>query len=237
MINKQEEILEYLDYIKSQNRAVSVMRSFMGVSFSREMNIASVSRSDHKVIISTQKNQKISLLPNTIVSIHSDLFPKPIQGKVVSIDNTLGSAMLEQLDFVQIAGDNRTHARIEAKAGAKSKIIFNKEKQILAGVANISLEGLSLVINTLPPDMEDFLAPQSSIVVQIWLPTSSPPSGINMTLKCKVTYTLDLGEDGKTKIGLQTYPNENERSILRRYIFDMQTEIFKEITSSGNIAI
>ena len=229
MINKLNEILEYLNYIKSQRRVVSIVRTFMGVSFSLEVNIVLISKTDEKAVFATIHHQNISLLPHTEVTIHSDLFPKPIRAKVAQVDVLQQTATLHQFDYAQIDGENRAHIRVRPKQGLKAKIIDDQGEYYFAEVDDISVEGVSVVVSKMTQQLEMFLIPQTSIRLQINLPVSAQTSTVLLNLSATVTYINDLNGDEKIKVGLQTYPNADDRSILHRYIFDRQTAIFNEI--------
>ena len=231
MHEKVDEILEYLDYIKSQRRVVSIVRTFMGVSFSVEVNIVSVSKKYRSVVVANLQQQNISLLPFTEVTIHSDLFPRPIRTKVSQVDPTQHAATLQPFDYIQLAGENRAHMRVHPKQGMIAKIVSEKGEQYFAEVDDISIEGISIILDKRVEKLETALVPQSSIILQFSLTFTGHPSNINLNLTATITYLITLNGDEKTKIGVLTYPNEEERSALRRYIFDRQTEIFNEINA------
>ena len=76
-----DEILDYLEYIRQQDRTVSLVSTYKGVSNSLEVNVQKIFRRRLEVAVTTQIGRNISLLPATQILIHSDLFPKPIKAK------------------------------------------------------------------------------------------------------------------------------------------------------------
>ena len=99
MNNETDEILAYLEYIRSQNRLVSVVSSFKGVSYSLIVNILSLSPKEKSITISTQHRQNMSLLKNTTIDVHSDLFPFPVYANVASVDTQRKSAELNYFEY------------------------------------------------------------------------------------------------------------------------------------------
>ena len=108
-----DEILDYLEYISQKKRSVSLVNTYLGVSISLDVSIREIVRRRKEVVFMAPSGQSISLLPATIVLIHSDLFPNPIQARVASVDVHHRTATLRNLSYYLSAQESRKEARVQ----------------------------------------------------------------------------------------------------------------------------
>lgn len=228
MHNDTEEILAFLEYIRSQNRMVSIVNTFKGVSYSLNVKILNVSTKEGTVTVSTQPSQHMSVLPNIQVNINSELFPFMVNARVASVDNIHKVAVLHQLAYERSADEQRLNPRITHQEKLPIRVHLENGGQYEGMCDDISIEGISVLLKDLTAaDLEVIRAGNiSRLVFALHLKTLDRPH--IFTLPGKIIYTNSI-EGGKTRLGMQTYPQMGEQTMLRQYIFDRQTEMFTKV--------
>ncbi len=224
-----DEILDYLEYISQQKRNVSIVNTYQGVSISLEVNILRVSRRRRDITVTTRYGQSLSLLPATKILIHSDLFPKPIQAIVDTVDIHHRTAVLKKFVYPTSSEDGRKETRVQPKNELKARVIYRGKSEMSAKVADISVEGISLVMEDTKADLEEKLSPKTSVQLLVRLPISDRPDKADLSFFATVSYINALNQNREYRVGFMTYPSDQDKATLRRYIFDRQTELFSEI--------
>ncbi len=224
-----EEILDYLEYISQQKRNVSLVNFYQGVSISLEVNILEISRRRRDVTVTTRYGQNISLLPATKILIHCDLFPQPIQAIVNSVDVHHRTAVLKNFVYHINSEDGRKETRVQLEGKIKARVIYQGESRCSGNIADISLEGIRLILEDEYSDLELWLKPKSSIQLFFQLPVSNQSGRVDLSFWAKVSYLNELEDTEGFRIGFMTYPSVQDKTVLRRYIFDRQTDLFSEV--------
>lgn len=230
MNNETDEILAYLEYIRSQNRLVSVVSSFKGVSYSLIVNILSLSPKEKSINISTQHRQNMSLLKNTTIDVHSDLFPFPVYANVTDVNTQRKTAVLNNFEYKRGLNEHRSHVRVQP--GKKIPIILNCENgvQYKAHIWDISINGVAVIFNEEPGDAEGAFQSDKSVRLSFNMKVADATSPHSFTIPAKIIYA-NLIDGEKYRIGMEIFPTLNDQSLLRRLIFDRQTELYQEVTS------
>jgi len=230
MNNETDEILAYLEYIRSQNRLVSVVSSFKGVSYSLIVNIVILESREKSITISTQHRQNMSLLPNTIIDVHSDLFPFPVYANVAEVDAQRKSAVLNNFKYKRDLNENRSHVRIQPGKTTPLTIYCENGVQYSAEILDISINGVAVIFDEKPDDIEDAVQKDKSIRLNFSIQLAESPYPHAFTLPGKVVYATVIN-GGRYRIGMEIFPTLNDQALLRRYIFDRQTKLYQEITA------
>ena len=232
MNNESEEILAYLEYIRSQNRLVSVVSSFKGVSYSLIVNIVKLTPKEKSITVSTQHRQNMSLLPNTTIDVHSDLFPYPVYANVAAVDTQRKSAVLHQFEYKRGVDENRSHVRIQP--GTDIPITLNCENgiQYSAQLWDISINGVAVLFSEEPGDVAGGFQVDQSVRLSFGIQLTNSPSPHTFTIPAKIIYAT-LIKGGKYRIGMEIFPTMRDQSLLRRYLFDRQTELYQEVSSQA----
>jgi hypothetical protein len=224
-----DEILTYLEYISQQQRIVSLVNTYQGVSISLDVDIYQVARRRGEITVSTRQGQNISLLPATKILIHSDLFPKPIQATVASVDVHHRSAILKNLLYPQSLRESRKETRVQPREELNVKVAYRAQNELIASVMDISVGGISLLLREKSMGLEHALTPKDSVRLNLVLPISGQLDPVELSFPATVTYVNPASQSTDFRVGFMTLPNEQDKSILRRYIFDRQTQLFNEV--------
>jgi hypothetical protein len=224
-----DEILDYLEYISQQKRSVSLVNTYHGVSVSVEVNIQEILRRRRDVVVVTQFGQNLSLLPATQILVHSDLFPRPIQARVASVDIHHRTAVLRNFSYFSSAQEGRKETRVQPKSELSATITIGEKDERTGVISDISGEGISLILKSKSIDLVQIFLPDTSVRIVFNLPVSNQMDPVNVSLPAKVSYINAIDPAGDFRIGFMTYPQEHQKAILRRYIFDRQTEIFSDV--------
>jgi hypothetical protein len=228
MNNDLDEILAFLEYIRSQNRLVSIVNTYKGVSYSLSVNLLRVSPQEGTITISTLQRQYMSLLPNIQVNIHCDLFPFIVRARVAAVDNAHRSAVLHAFSYERSIDENRSHMRFEPRQTINVRVHIEKGAQLEGIVHDISIEGISILLKDLNATDQESLQAGISTRLLLAIPLNPNDTPHMFNIPGKVMYANPI-EGEQTRLGLQIYPVMAEQALLRRYIFDRQTEIFQTI--------
>jgi hypothetical protein len=223
-----DEILDYLEYISQQKRSVSLVNTYHGVSISLGVNVREIVRRRKEVVFVAPSGQHISLLPSTEVLIHSDLFPMPIQARVASVDVHHRTATLRGLSYYQSTQESRKETRVQPKFDLNASVTFDSQEW--AGIiADISTGGISLILKSQAIDLTQIFLPNTNVRILFSLAVSDREDAVKFSISAKVSYIQAINTMGEFRAGFMTYPLEDQKTVLRRYIFDRQTEMFGDV--------
>lgn len=224
-----DEILEYLEYIHQQQRPVSLVSTYQGVSMSSEVDIQQILPTRGDVVVVTNYGQPLSLLPATKIRIHSDLFPTPIQARVASVDVHHRKAVLKILSYIQSEQDSRKELRVQPKHELNATVTIGGQNERKGIINDISVEGVSLILMCTNIDLSQIFLPNTSVRIIYNLPESNQGELVTISVPAKVTYINTINPMEEFRIGFFTYPKEHQKNLLRRFIFDHQTAMFNEL--------
>jgi len=146
----------------------------------------------------------------------------------------MNHAVLHPVEFVRGLNDNRTHVRVQTKDDVFVSIGSDNEQQFTAQIHDISTDGMSVIFDDISEnvsiDLEEVLQTGKLTRIKYKLQISDNPFPYTFSFPAQTAY-ITLLNDGKCRIGFQTFPNPRDIQTLRRYIFDRQTQLFKEISN------
>lgn len=228
MSNIVEEILAYFDYIRANRRSINIASEYQGVSYSIDVLIANVHRKGGGIVVGNRERKNISVFPNTDVIIRNDLFPNPIQARVNAVDNKRRLAYLKDFHYLRNPTENRTHVRVTPRQ--EIVVTINKDGlwRLTGKVIDLSIDGLSLMIDDSVITQEKLLSSNDSVRLSFHIPDEKKTSQYTFNFPAKIVYSNPKNKDNLYRVGLQIFPTTEETSMLRQYVFDRQTEILKE---------
>ena len=222
------DILDCLNYIASQGRKINLVTNFRGVPINLSAQIVRVAVSG-EVQVFVHHRQIISLQMDNQVFIQSDLFPRTVIASVSALDLHHHMIWLDGLAYVRGSMGQRKNTRVQPEIPIHAEMNTENGFSITGKVIDISLDGLSVRFDLSGLPSADTLSPQSLVQVTLGLPVTQGTDILDIQMPAKVAY-LNPGSDGVCcRLGLLTEPEEADQPIIRRYIFDRQTEILEEI--------
>jgi hypothetical protein len=222
-----QEIIENLTYVAAQKRTVNLITNFRGVPIDITANIIRCSQANGSVRLSVHHRQIVSLEGVDQILVQSNLFPKMVIADIGRVDLRKKVVFLQNLRYVTGSMGNRKNVRVQPESPLHAEIITDHGFNILGEIIDISLDGLSVYLEKVDLPGDDLFAPQMSLEVRLGLPGPDKNTIHDICVSAKVAYINHKG--AMLRMGLVTSLNEADQQIMRRYIFDRQTEILSEI--------
>jgi hypothetical protein len=232
---EKHEIWEHLDYIASQRRMLKLTTSFRGVSIDLAAGIIRCSHSMGALRLHVHNHQMVSIKTADKILLQSDLFPSMLVGEIDDIDLHTSIVTLGKLRYVTGSMGNRKNVRVQPENPIRVEVISGHGYSLLGEMIDISLKGLSIQIEKESIPHEEIFNVHALVEIHLGLPMIISPSQPvsekddihDISVQAKIAY-IKNGQQ-TYRIGLLTFLNEPNLGILRRYIFDRQTEILQEI--------
>ena len=219
-------ILDDLKYIAARKRTVTLVTNFRGVAIQLSAFVVQISQASQRVRLRVNPRQVAAIQSGDLVLVQSDLFSKTVMAEIAQISRRSQIVVLENLRYATGSIGKRKYLRVQPETPILVEMVTAHGFNLLGEMIDLSLNGLSvrLPVGTLPT--RDLLAPETSIEVHLGLPGHGERIH-DLKLPAKVAYTKINRQT--CRVGLLTTPGEADQHILRRYIFDRQTEILNEI--------
>jgi hypothetical protein len=227
MDRKRREILELLNYIASQKRTLKLITNFRGVPINITADIIRSSQTTGNVRLRVHHRQIVSLKNVRKILIQSDLFPSMLSADIEELDLQKAIITLQDLRYVTGSVGNRKNMRVQPESPIHVEVIMGHGYSVPGEIIDISLEGLSvrLTKDHFPPD--DIYILETPVEIRLGLPATDKATIHDINVRARIIYTNENQQ--AYRIGLLTFMKEPDLRILRRYIFDRQTEILDEI--------
>jgi hypothetical protein len=234
MSNQHTEILDHLSYIASRGRKIILVTNFRGVPINLCAQIVRTSSATGEVQIFLHHRQIVSLQITTQTLLQSELFPRPVIANVTALDLYNYMIRLGGLAYVSGSMGERKSVRVQPEAPIHVEMKTENGYSISGEIIDISLDGLSIRFNLSRLPSPDVLAPGSCVQMTLGLAVTQGTEILDIQMPAKVAY-LNPGENESCcRLGLLTEPAQADQPMLRRYIFDRQTEILEEINQMNN---
>lgn len=227
MDDEFREIIENLNYVAAQRRTVNLITNFRGVPIDLTASIIRCSQANRSVRLSVHHRQIVSLEDVEQILVQSNLFPKMVIADIDQVDLRKKVIFLQNLRYVTGSMGNRKNVRVQPESPLHAEIVTGHGFNILGEIIDISLDGLSVYLEKVDLPGEDLFVPQMSLEIRLGLPGPDENSIYDIFVPAKVAYINHKG--AMLRMGVVTSLNEADQQIMRRYIFDRQTEILNEI--------
>jgi hypothetical protein len=221
------EILENLNYVAAQKRTVNLITNFRGVPINLSASVIRCSQANGRVRLNVHHRQIVSLKTADQILVQSNLFSKMVIADIGQIDLHKKIISLKNLRYVTGSMGNRKNVRVQPESPLHAEIITDHGFSVLGEIIDISLDGLSVYLekNDLPDD--ELFNPEMPVEIRLGLPWANKNTIHDISVAAKVAYANQNASH--LRMGLVTLLNEADQQVMRRYIFDRQTEILKEI--------
>jgi hypothetical protein len=232
MNDVSQKILDDLAYVASKKRMVNLITNFRGIPINLTVSVIRCSSAKEKVRLYALHRQIVSLKKTGKILVQSDLFPNMVIADIDHIDLYTKVIILSNLCYAGGSMGQRKNVRVQPENPLHAEIETDHGYKLSGEIIDLSLDGLSVGVqhDALPDD--DLLAPQTSVEINVALPVGDRGSLLDITIPAKIVYTKQGQQT--CRVGLLTFLDEIDRGVLRRYIFDRQTEILEEIQRMNN---
>jgi hypothetical protein len=224
---EEPSILENLTYIASQNRTVTLITNFRGVPIPLSALVIRSSPTDGRVRLCIHHRQIVALKTADQALMQSDLFAATVMAHIDEVDFHSQIVTLSNLRYVTGSMGKRKNVRVQPESPIHAEIITSHGFNLRGEIIDISLDGLSVRLSKNDLPGEEMLAPQAFVEIKLGLPGSQPATIHDLSIQAQIAYIKT--EASFERIGLLAFPDEGDIQIIRRYIFDRQTEILTEI--------
>ena len=224
---KKDKIIDLIEYIASKKRKLKLMINFRGVPVRIDAGIIRCTSNIGNVRLGVHRWQIAPLKTAHMIFIESDLFPNLIAAEIEQLDFTKGIVTLRGLRYVTGSMGNRKNIRVQPENPILTELILGYGYRLKATVADISLSGLSINLAKVDFPQEDLLMLQFPVEIRLGLPVPGEKAIHDINVQGRIAYINESQQS--YRIGLLSFLKEPDLRIVRRYIFDRQTEILNEI--------
>lgn len=227
MDEQKAKIGDFLEYIASQKRSLKLISNFRGAPVHVDAGIIRSSQTTGNVRLGVHHRQIACLKIADKILIQSDLFPNILIADIDQIELRKAIITLRGLRYVIGSMGNRKNMRVQPESPIHVEIIMGHGYRLQAEIADISLYGLSINLAKEDFPQDDLFILQIPIEIRLGLPVPGKRIIHDIIVQGMIAYT---NENQRTyRIGILTFLKEPDLGIVRRYIFDRQTEILHEI--------
>ena len=220
-------IYEDLNYVAAQKRTVNLITNFRGVPIYLSASVIRCSSATESVRLSVHHRQIVSLKVADQILLQSNLFPSMVTANIDQVDLHKKIISLNNLRYVTGTMGNRKNVRVQPESPLHAEIITDHGFNVLGEIIDISLNGISVYLDKSELPGDDLFTPQMPVEVRLGVPGPDKNTIYDLSVSAKVAYTKN--SDHTLRMGLNTSLNEPDQQMVRRYIFDRQTEILNEI--------
>ena len=227
MDEQKDKIFGLIEYIASKKRKLKLILNFRGVPIDIDAGIIRCAASTGNVRLGVHRWQIAPLKTAHTIFIESDLFPNLLVAEIEQLDLVKGIVTLRALRYVIGSMGNRKNIRVQPENPILTELILGYGYRLKAAVADISLNGLSINLTKDDFPQDDLFMLQIPVEIRLGLPVPGERAIHDINVQGMITYINESQQS--YRLGLLTYLKEPDLGIVRRYIFDRQTEILNEI--------
>jgi hypothetical protein len=224
---QKDKIFRLIEYIASQKRKLKLVINFRGVPIGIEAGIIRCASNTGNVRVGVHRWQIAPLRTAQTIFIESDLFPNLIIAEIEHLDLAKGIVTLRGLRYVIGSMGNRKNIRVQPENPILTELILGYGYGVKAAVADISLNGLSINMAKDDFPQEDLFMLQIPVEIRLGLPVPGVKAIHDINVQGRIAY-INEGQQSY-RVGLLTFLKAPDLGIVRRYIFDRQTEILNEV--------
>jgi hypothetical protein len=224
---QKEKFLELLEYIASQKRALKLTANYRGVPIHLDAGIIRCSQTSGNVRLSIHRHQVVSLKTAEKILLQSDLFPSILVADIEQLDLHKAIVTLQGLRYVIGSMGNRKNIRVQPESSIVAEIILGYGYRLQAKINDLSVNGISIDMSKDDFPQDDLYILQIPVQIRLGLPFPGKQAIHDIDVQGMIAYTNE--SQRSYRVGLLTFLKEPALGVVRRYIFDRQTEILNEI--------
>jgi hypothetical protein len=232
---QRDKIIGLIEYIATQKRKLKLITNFRGVPIDIDAGIIRCSSNTGNVRLGVHRWQIAPLNTANTIFIESDLFPNLLAAEIEHLDLAKGIVTLQGLRYVIGSMGNRKNIRVQPENPILTELILGYGYRLQAAIADISLNGLSINLAKDEFPQENLFVLQIPVEIRLGLPVPEEKTIHDINVQGMIAYINESQQS--YRIGLLTFLKELDLGIVRRYIFDRQTEILNEIQNLNSTTI
>ena len=214
-----DDVLSIIGYLRQQNAALELTKSFKGVLVQQDVSILEVNPDEASFRVT---DTEMCAALEGDVYLNSQLLPKPVTAQIKSLNLKKGTLVLSGFAYFDIEWKKRRHERVQPKKLTFVNLQW-KRKVARACIANISVDGMGLFAYKL---LEHGLRLQPGSEVQ--LNFELPPDRKYSALKGEIIYINPIGSF-TAAIGIRLLPKAKQSRLLGEYVALRKQEIMEEL--------
>ena len=232
---QNDKIIGLIEYIASKKRKLKLITNFRGVPIDIDAGIIRSSSITGNVRLGVHRWQIAPLKTAHTIFIESDLFPNLLVAEIEQLDLAKGVVTLRGLRYVIGSMGNRKNIRVQPENPILTELILGYGYRLKAAVADISLNGLSINLAKDDFPQDDLFMLQIPVEIRLGLPVPEEKAIHDIDVQGVIAYINESQQS--YRVGLLTFLKEPDLGIVRRYIFDRQTEILNEIQNLNSVLL
>jgi hypothetical protein len=223
-----QSFIAVLRQVLASKKTVRFINTYFGMTVSHNGTVLQVK--DDRALFQVPKSQLICMARDRTTLIESEDFPSLVSAGVRGLDLEREVADLVNFESVQITLHNRSHVRIELKDLLHVSVIpQDSEKVYSMSMTEISLRGMSVVINTSSYPADDY-GKGCPITVIFKLPVRSLQEPYTLVKMEGVICHINLTKNTQNyRLGISTHPNRQTERVINRFLAQRQRELCQDL--------
>ena len=235
MDEQKDKIIDLIEYIASKKRKLKMIANFRGVPIHIDAGIIRCASNTGNVRLGVHRWQIAPLKTARTIFLESDLFPNLLVAEIEQLDLAKGIVTLRGLRYVIGSMGNRKSIRVQPENPILTELILGYGYRLKAEVADISLNGLSISLAKNDFPQNDLFMLQIPVEIRLGLPVPGERAIHDISVQGMIAYINESQQS--YRVGLLTFLKEPDLGVVRRYIFDRQTEILNEVENLNSVIL
>jgi hypothetical protein len=213
------EIRDMFSFIQNDESQTKLLNSYKGLRVFHSADFIEIGNDD-RVVMKIHPEQAKALEYEGYTCITHKLLPQQVSAQVSKVDTVHNTVELTNLVVLKKPFDRRKIYRLQPESPIHG-VLFVEGNKMHVEIVDVSLRGLSLNLT------ENLVSANSEIRISFSLPVSG---GDEVVLRGKLKYIFC---EKTCKMGLETFPDHSQESLIRRYLVERMKGIENELSQEG----
>ncbi len=219
------KMINLLHVLKRNKSKIRLYNSYKGLSISNTGTIEEVTAEEIKIKTTYLQQRAIHIDKKT--TIESELFPKALECKLVSVNFETQIVVLNDFSFIPYLPSEQRYVRVMPESSSSVNIYFNAIKITTPiKIIDISVEGCNLSLESLPAGLKQ----KGELVLKLKLGTEKSP--LALETKAEVLKISELENEFRVIVTFQL--EQGAKKLLIDYIAKRQMALIREFKGLQN---
>jgi DNA-binding NarL/FixJ family response regulator len=209
-------------FLEKEGKEVKLVNFYKGILIRYDASLLKVD--EDEIIFQVHKYQRLALEEEKRTLIKSDIFPKLVSARLVSIDKTELKATLVDFVYVESSPEKRMYMRIQPKDPLKV-VLYGENYKIEGQLTDISIASIAVYV-TKPRKFRK----NSDVGLHILLPNINQRTFMEVKLHGKIISIYE--EKDVCKLVIDLLPEPYAEPLISQYISQRQVEILRTMKLS-----